>query len=64
MNTLKFVAAVCVILAFAAAAPLVTLASYGCASRITTNQLGDGNTYSCYLAGESANYCYYECGSA
>jgi len=36
-------------------------ASAVCRTGFCTNTLGDNNTYSCNLAGESNDYCYYEC---
>jgi hypothetical protein len=32
-----------------------------CSYSITTDQLGDGQKYNCYLQGQDANYCYYDC---
>lgn len=35
--------------------------SISCQSTITTNQLGDGKTYTCYLSERDVDYCYYDC---
>ena len=60
MKTLKLSIASFVIAAITMALPSLALAN-ACASRLGTNQLGDGKMYSCYLTGEDANYCYYDC---
>lgn len=59
MTPLKFIITMFAIGALVIAVPLISLGR--CASSITTNQLGDGQIYTCYLAAESTNYCYYEC---
>lgn len=61
MKKFKLIIASLVISVAAAAVPMTVLASDGCPSRLGTNQLGDGIMYSCYLTGEDANYCYYDC---
>jgi hypothetical protein len=45
----------------AATLALLPAAVLGCGRAFLTNQLGDNQSYSCYLAGQSANYCYYDC---
>jgi hypothetical protein len=61
MKTLKLILASFTLSAIVMAVPMVALANAGCPARIGTNQLGDGRMYSCYLSGEDANYCYYDC---
>ena len=60
MKTLKLIVASFVIGIISMAVPAAVLAN-GCPGRLGTNQLGDGRMYSCYLTGEDANYCYYDC---
>lgn len=60
MKKFKIMIASLVISVAAAVVPVTVLAS-DCPSRLGTNQLGDGIMYSCYLTGEDANYCYYDC---
>jgi hypothetical protein len=59
VKTLKLIAASFVLGIVAMAVPATT--ALVCASRMLTNQLGDGKMYSCYLTGEDENYCYYDC---
>ncbi len=60
MKTLKLSIASFVIAAVTMAVPALAM-SEACPSRLGTNQLGDGKMYSCYLTGEDADYCYYDC---
>jgi hypothetical protein len=60
VKNLKLSIASFVIAAITMALPALALAQ-DCPARLGTNQLGDGRMYSCYLTGEDANYCYYDC---
>jgi hypothetical protein len=57
MRSLKINIIVLVAVVSALFAPL----ALACPSRFATNQLGDEQMYSCYLAGEDDEYCYYDC---
>jgi hypothetical protein len=57
MRSLKINLAILVTGVAALFAPVVV----ACPQRFATNQLGDGQMYSCYLSGEDENYCYYDC---
>jgi hypothetical protein len=59
VKNFKLMIASLIIGVFAAIVPVA--ANSGGPSRLGTNQLGDGRMYSCYLTGEDANYCYYDC---